>query len=311
MLICCGEALVDMIPTPTVSGGPDGYVPHNGGAVFNTAVALGRLGTATAMISGISTDLFGDRLALGLREAGVSTDLLIRADRPTTMAFVQLTDGKASYTFYDENSAGRMIDPADLPALPEDASALYFGGISLVVEPGAETYAALCDRHAASHVIMVDPNIRAGFIRDEAAYRARLGRMLAQADIIKISDEDLEWLSPERTSIDAKAAGLCDAGAAVVILTRGAEGASAYFGDGESLHVPAVPAQVVDTVGAGDTFNAGVLCSLSEQGLLTKAALRGIAPDALSEALTFGTRVASVTVARAGANPPWRSELLG
>jgi fructokinase len=309
VLICCGEALIDMIPTPTVEG-PDGFVPHSGGAIFNTAIALGRLGAKTAMLTGMSTDLFGQRLADALSAAEVSTDLLIRSERPTTLAFVTLVDGKASYDFYDENSAGRMITPEDLPqTLPEQAEAYYFGGISLACEPGADAYAALCDRVHADHVVMIDPNIRPGFIKDADRFRARLDAMLRQSDIIKISDEDLDWLRPETAALDQKAFALCESGAAVVILTRGGDGASAYFGDGRSLHVPARAATVVDTVGAGDTFNAGVLFRLSELGMLNKTALRDIDTGALSDALGFGARVAAITVSRAGANPPWRNEV--
>ena len=156
---------------------------------------------------------------------------------------------------------------------------------------------------------MLDPNIRPGFIRDEDSFRARMDAMIAQSDIVKISDEDLDWLHPERTSLDEKAFGLCKMGATIVILTRGSEGASAYFGEGRSLHVPARKADVIDTVGAGDTFNAGVLCSLSEKGLLSKETLKEISAEDLSAALDFGASVAAVTVSRAGANPPWRHEL--
>lgn len=307
MLICCGEALIDMIPARTTEG-EEAYVPHTGGAVFNTAVALGRLGSDVAMISGVSTDLFGARLVADMEASKVGSDLLIRSDRPTTMAYVKLTNGSATYSFHDENSAGRLIAPDDLPALPEACKALYFGGISLAVEPGAETYAALCTREAAGHVVMIDPNIRPGFIRDAEAFRDRMARMLVVADIIKISDEDLDWLRDGPDSPEAKARALRAETGAMVILTRGAEGATAFYTGGE-VQVPARRAEVVDTVGAGDTFNAGVLASLSEQGLLSKAALREISEEALSQALDFGAQVAAVTVSRAGANPPWRQEL--
>ena len=153
-----------MIPTPTASG-QDGYVPHVGGAVFNTAIALGRLDAQTGMLTGLSTDLFGQQLLASLHANHVDTSLLVASDRPTTLAFVQLTDGHASYTFYDENSAGRMLDRADMPMLPDEVSTLYFSGISLVFEPGAEAYAALLKREAAARVVMLDPNIRPGFIR--------------------------------------------------------------------------------------------------------------------------------------------------
>ncbi len=127
MILCCGEALIDMIPTPTNTQ-RDGFVPHTGGAIFNTAVALGRLGANSAMLTGLSTDMFGQQLKAGLEASKVETHLVIKVDRPTTLAFVQLRDGQATYDFYDENSAGRMLQPHDLPDLTADINTLYFGG---------------------------------------------------------------------------------------------------------------------------------------------------------------------------------------
>lgn len=308
MILCCGEALIDMIPMATISG-RDGYVPHAGGAVFNTAIALGRLGLKPGMLSGLSTDLFGQQLQAALTESRVDTDTVILSDRPTTMAFVRLTNGHATYTFYDENSAGRMITPADLPVLSDQVTALYFGGISLAVEPGAETYAALLAREGSTRAVMLDPNIRPGFIRDEARYRDRLARMLALSDIVKVSDDDLHWIFPGSEALAEKAARLRLAGPSVIIVTRGGEGATAFFGAGEEVSVAAQKVTVVDTVGAGDTFNAGVLASLSQQGLLTKAAIADLSAGELEAALAFGAKVAAVTVSRAGANPPWAAEL--
>lgn len=308
MLLCCGEALIDMIPTPT-SNGDMGFVPHSGGAIFNTAIALGRLEVSAGMLTGMSSDLFGQQLTEALQASRVDTSLLIACDRPTTLAFVKLVDGHASYLFYDENSAGRMLAPADLPLLPAAVSALYFGGISLACEPGAETYAALAKREASSRVIMLDPNIRPSFITNPAAYRDRLDRMITRADIVKVSDEDLTWIYPGQASLEDKIEQLCAAGPSVVILTRGADGASGFFGDGGRIDVPVRKVDVVDTVGAGDTFNAGVLAKLSELNLLTKPGLAEIAAQHLGEALEYGAKVAAITVSRAGANPPWRDEI--
>ena len=308
MLLCCGEALIDMIPTPT-SSGQEGYVPHVGGAVFNTAIALGRLGVQTGMLTGLSTDLFGQQLMASLHANHVDTSLLVTSDRLSTLAFVQLTGGHASYTFYDENSAGRMLDRADLPALPDDVSTLYFGGISLTFEPGAEAYAALQMREAAARVVMLDPNIRPSFIRDIRRYRDRLDRMIALSDIVKVSDEDLNWIYPGPQSLYEKLDFVRQAGPSVVILTRSGAGATAFLNDGTKVSVPADRVDVVDTIGAGDTFNAGVLAKLSELGLLIKGSLAAIDPEPMREALRFGARVAAITVSRAGANPPWRHEL--
>jgi len=308
MILCCGEALIDMIPTPTKAG-PDGFVPHAGGAVFNTAIALGRLGAQVGMLSGLSSDMFGRLLVDGLKASHVDVSHVVLSDRPTTLAFVRLVGGHATYDFYDENSAGRMITPEDMPALSSEVSALYFGGISLACEPGADAYAELLARNAEGRAVMIDPNIRPGFIKDIERYRQRLDRMLALSDIVKVSDEDLNWINPAPLSLRDKVAELLKKGPSVVILTRGGEGATGYLANGEEVQVPAVKAEIVDTVGAGDTFNAGVLAKMSELGQLHKSALVTLAPEVLSEALAYGARVAAVTVSRAGANPPWVEEI--
>ncbi|WP_170391623.1 carbohydrate kinase family protein [Ruegeria arenilitoris] len=308
MILCCGEALIDMIAEPTVSGA-EGFVPHSGGAVFNTAIALGRLGAPAGMLTGLSRDMFGQQLAQALKDSHVDGSQVVLSDRPTTLAFVQLQDGHATYSFVDENSAGRMLRPEDMPDQLTATSALYFGGISLACEPCADAYAALLDRHGAERAVMIDPNIRPGFIQDQTRYRTRLNRMIAQADIVKVSDEDLDWIVPGPETLEEKVPLLLQAGPAVVIVTRGSQGATGYLADGRTVSVPVTPVQVVDTVGAGDTFNAGVLAQLHRAGLLTKQALRAISPDDLRAALELGGKVAAVTVSRAGANPPWAHEL--
>ena len=168
MILCAGEALIDMLPRES-TGAEACFAPVAGGAVFNTAIALARLGAPAALFTGLSEDLFGQRLAAALAADRVDATLARCSARPTTLAFVELTDGHARYAFYDENTAGRMLSPADLPTLPDTVGALFFGGISLVVEPCARAYEALMLREAHGRVTMIDPNIRPGFIRDEAA----------------------------------------------------------------------------------------------------------------------------------------------
>ncbi|MBY6142053.1 carbohydrate kinase [Leisingera daeponensis] len=308
MILCSGEALIDMVPAPT-GDGPDGFVPHPGGAVFNTAIALGRLGVRAGMLTGLSTDMFGRQLAESLKASHVDTSLVIQSGRPTTLAFVRLVDGHATYCFFDENSAGRMLESGDMPKLPQEVSALFFGGISLASEPCADAYAALLDREATDRAVMIDPNIRPRFIKDIARYRARLDRMVAQADIVKVSDEDLNWLLPDPLSLSEKVSILLERGPSALILTRGGEGATGYLANGGEVRVPAVRAKISDTVGAGDTFNAGVLAKLSELGRLTKPELAALPPDVLQQAMEQGAKVAAITVSRAGANPPWAGEL--
>jgi len=308
MILCCGEALIDMVAAPSLDG-PDGFVPHSGGAVFNTAIALGRLGARAGMLTGLSRDMFGDQLADALKASDVDTTHIIRSDRPSTLAFVKLEDGQASYSFFDENSAGRMIRPEDMPALPSDITALFFGGISLASDPSASAYAALLERQGGPRAVMIDPNIRPLFITDAEGYRRRMAAMIRQADIVKVSDEDLNWLNPAPLTQAEKISAMLDTGPSVVIVTQGAEGAIATLADGTSITVPAVKTNVVDTIGAGDTFNAGFLAKLSELDLLTPEALGTLDPDVLRDAMTYGARVAAITVSRAGANPPWANEL--
>lgn len=308
MILCCGEALIDMIPTPTLSGG-EGFVPHAGGAIFNTAIGLGRLGVRAGMLTGLSSDMFGQQLNDALKASHVDTTHVVTSDRPTTLAFVRLQDGHATYSFYDENSAGRLLATDDLPRIDDDVSSLYLGGISLACEPGADTYAALLKREGKNRAVMIDPNIRPHFAQDVDAYRARLENMIAQADIIKVSDEDLNWMVPSPLSLTEKVSEMLAKGPAIVILTRGGEGATGFMSDGTEVHVPAARVEIVDTVGAGDTFNAGVLAKLYEQGELQKSRLKSLSPEALRQALAHGARVAAVTVSRAGANPPWAEEI--
>lgn len=301
MILCCGEALIDMLPR-TTRADEAAFAPYAGGAVFNTAIALGRLGEDVAMFTGLSDDLFGDTLRDTLVASHVDSTPSHISARPTTLAFVKLTDGHAKYAFYDENTAGRMLTTDDLPDVTADA--LFFGGISLVVEPCGAAYEALMLREAPQRLTMVDPNIRPSFIRDEARYRARLTAMLGAADIIKTSDEDLAWLTG-----NTDAATLFDSTSAqVILLTRGAEGVTVLTRT-EARDVPAQKATVVDTVGAGDTFNAGFLAGLSRAGHLTKAALETADMDILAKAAALGAQTAAITVSRAGANPPWSHEL--
>jgi fructokinase len=307
MILSCGEALIDMLPRTSTEGEPC-FAPYAGGAVFNTAIALGRLGAPSAFFSGVSNDMLGEILADSLTASKVDTRHLARSDRPTTVAFVKLVNGQATYAFYDEATAGRMLSAADLPTLPAGITTLFLGGISLVNDPAASTYEALQARECGARVTMVDPNIRPGFIAGkEAAYRARIERMVARADIVKLSDEDLHWLEGQG-DLTALAGGILAKGPKAVFITEGAKGARAVTAT-QDIFVAAQKVTVVDTVGAGDTFNAGVLAALHQAGALTKAGVGALSDEALTSALSLGTRAAAITVSRAGANPPWAHEL--
>ena len=306
MIICCGEALIDMLPRQLPDGG-NAFLPVPGGAVFNTAIALGRLGEDVQFFSGLSTDMFGSRLVNQLKDSGVGTALCKRSPRPTTLAFVVLADGNAQYTFYDEQTAGRMLDIADLPDFPADTEALHFGAISLIPEPCGSAYEEIMRRNHDGAVISFDPNIRPGFVINEAAYRKRLHRMAGMSDIIKVSEEDLAWLDPKRDFEDVARAWIDD-GAKIIVLTRGMEGARALTSTLD-VEVPAVKTEVVDTVGAGDSFNAGFLAGLRRQGVLAKAKLASLPREALTASLELAAHVAAFTVGQSGANPPWQNQL--
>jgi fructokinase len=306
MIVCCGEALIDMLPRETAAG-EAAFVPCAGGAIFNTAIALGRLGVETGLFTGLSRDMFGDVLRKTLEASHVSQRYCATLDLPTTLAFVKLANGQASYAFFDENTAGRMIAEDHLPTFGADVEALHFGAISLMSEPCGSSYEALMEREAPRRVISLDPNIRASFIRDREAHRARMQRMIAMSDIVKLSDEDLDWFGYGGRVEEAASAWL-EGGPGLVVVTRGKDGAVAYSRE-HKVSVPGEMVIVADTVGAGDTFNAGLLASLKRGSLLTKEAIAQLDEDALSDALTLGVKAASVTVSRAGANPPWAEEI--
>ncbi len=306
MILCCGEALIDMLPRQ-LTDGSNVWLPVAGGAVFNTATALGRLGVKTGFFSALSNDPFGHQLEQHLKQSMVDCHLCIRSGNPTTLAFVELNNGNANYTFYDQQSAGRMLDVDQLPIIGAEIEALHFGAISLIHEPCGLAYETLMKQASAEKVIAIDPNIRIAFIADESSHRARIRRMIGMSDIVKVSDEDLAWIAPQKDQ-QAVAEQWLHNGAAIVAVTKGAAGATAFIA-GEKMEFAASPAQVVDTVGAGDSFNAGLLAGLQTQELLSKQALKAITSTQLVKAFELATKVAAITVSRAGADSPWKHEL--
>ena len=306
MILCCGEALIDMLPRTTTEG-EAAFAPYVGGAVFNSAIALGRLGAPAGFFSGLSSDLFGGQFRDALGASKVSSTYAHTSPRPTTLAFVRLTNGQATYTFYDENTAGRMLTIEDLPKLGTEIEAMLFGAISLISEPAGSAYEEFMRREHEARVMMLDPNIRPNFIPDKAKHLRRIREMMAMADIVKLSDEDLKWFD-EAGSHEDVVRNWLDRGPKLIVVTHGSEGAVGYS-KAHKVTVMPQKVKVVDTVGAGDTFNAGILASLHEQGLLAKAAIGGLSEDAIRKALELGAKAAAVTVSRAGANPPWRHEI--
>jgi fructokinase len=306
MIVCCGEALIDFLPRKAADGAAV-YQPFCGGSVYNTAIALGRLGIKTGFFSGLSTDFFGDMLKDGLKASKVDLRYTKIWDKPSTLAFVKLTDGHARYSFFDDNSASRMLVKRDLPKFQKSVQALHFGSISLIPEPGGGTLELLMKRESRRLVLSLDPNIRPGQIKDRRTHVARLNRMIAMADILKISDEDVTWMTG-KSDLKAAARKWLKAGAKVVVVTKGGDGVEAFTARDHVSQFP-VKVKVADTVGAGDTFTAGLLSALLKAKHLDKKKLASISRDNLEAALAFAARAAAITCSRPGADPPWANEL--
>ncbi|MCG8509976.1 MAG: carbohydrate kinase, partial [Rhodospirillales bacterium] len=305
---CSGEALIDFLPVKSDTGNL-AFQPFNGGSVYNVAIALGRLGIEVGFFGGLSHDLFGRSLSEGLQASNVDLSFAVRNERSSTLAFVKFDGGDAEYAFVDDGSVGRMLTEPDIPDLPASVTALHFGSISLIPDPGGATYETMAVRNAGKRLISFDPNIRPTLIHDRDAYLRRFEALVDSADILKLSDADLEWLTPGADA--AKAAhDWIGKGVGLVVLTRGGDGAIAFTAD-ETVECQPTPVDVVDTIAAGDTFMAGVLAHLETAGILTPEGIAKIDRDVLTQTLNFATRAASVTVSRAGANPPWSHELSG
>ncbi|MFD5398943.1 carbohydrate kinase [Streptomyces sp. NPDC127097] len=330
MIVVAGEALIDLVPSPQPApppspdggsptpGGPlPALLPRRGGGPYNTAVALGRLGSPTAFCSRISTDAFGEALVGGLRAGGVDTSLVQRGDEPTTLAVADISpDGSAGYGFYADGTADRLF--ALPPALPAAVRALSLGTCSLVLEPGASAYESLLRREAGRGVFTaLDPNIRPGLIPGPDAYRARFRSWLPDVALLKLSEEDALWLAGSgegpgaggRDAVRTAAKEWLAAGPAAIVLTHGGDGLTVLTPGGGELTVPGERVTVVDTIGAGDTVNAALLHRLDAHDALSRAAVAALGTEDWHDILRFAARAAAVTCSRAGAEPPFAAEV--
>jgi fructokinase len=294
VILVVGEALIDLVISP--AGDVQAAL---GGAPFNTARACGRLGSPVGFVGALSQDRFGSMLTQQLVDDAVDVSAAPRVDAPTTLAAAEIDDhGHASYRFYIEGTSAPAL--ADVPDV--DAAIVFTGGLGLVLEPMATAVERMLAERG-DRVVMVDVNCRPLIVPDRDAYVARVERVLAAADVVKVSDDDLTYLFPGVESLEA-ARSILDRGPSVVLLTAGGEGAYVITHTGERL-VPANRVDVVDTVGAGDSFGAGFLVAWTESGPpgdFTDT-------DRLVAAAGFGARVAGIVCGRRGADPPWRSEL--
>ena len=312
LITCMGEILVDFLPIEE-SGRTVGFRMHPGGSLFNVAMAIARLGGRVALVSKTGTDFFG-RYLRGFAE-GERIDLrwLGRIDALSTLGFVTVEDGEPHFTFYGEGTADALVTAADLPdALFEETAILHVGSIALLRGSTPDAVMGACERLRGRALISLDPNLRPGLVRDEPAYRATLDRVVGLADLVKVSAVDLAWWLPGRTPLEA-ASELLDRGPAIVVITRGGDGlVAARRGAADtigSIELPTFRVPLADTVGAGDSFNGGLLARLAELGATSRETLAGLPEADLEAALRFAAAVAAVNCTRPGANPPTRSEV--
>ena len=270
MLIACGDALIDFVPTRNADG-REAVVPAVGGSCLNVAIGMARLGAATGFVGGISTDLFGRMIADHAAASNVELALATRSDHQTTLAFVRIVAGESHYAFYDAETATRNWT--------------YRRG-----------------------TISFDPNCRPNLVKDKPAYLARMAELAGHADLIKMSDVDFAYLFGGE-SYEQRAKALLQQGTSLVVITRGNNGAMAWHAGAAQIEVAAPKVEVADTIGAGDSFQAALLFALHKQGRIARQALKDINADELRHALSFAASCAGLTCTRPGADPPWSHEV--
>ncbi len=294
MIVSCGEALVDCLPEAVPGGGP-----------MNVAVAAARLGAPAAFLGRVSTDPAGDRIWAHLEANGVDLRAAQRGPERTARAIVEHTP-RLAFRFEGEGTADTCLDVADLGRLGPPPHIVHGGTLGLFRGRTAETLAALAAGHDG--VVSLDPNVRPRIIDDRGRWQHFHDRWLACTDVYRSSDEDLEWIWPRR-SADSCAASLLDQGVSVVLVTRGGDGVDVYTSSGET-RVAGFPVEVIDTVGAGDTFVASILVSIWERGLAgSPAALRDLQADDWRSVARRAAAAAAITCSREGADPPTAAEV--
>lgn len=307
MFLICGEALYDMFLADEAADGGLRFEARPGGSPFNVAVGMARLGARSALLTGISDDMLGSRLATVLRTEGVASDYLIRTGRRTTLSVVGVDqDGGPSYAFYGVGSADCSLTAAELPRLGEDIDGLHFGSYSIAVTPVADAFADLAERES-QRFISFDPNVRLAIEPDRALWQRRIAHLRRHANLIKASQEDIEALHPGDDP-EAVIRSWAEDGPSMVVLTHGAFEILALRGSDEIRLAPP-RAAVLDTVGAGDSFQAALLSQLSGQRD-PAAYLEALPLEGVSALLRTAARAAAITCTRRGADLPRSQDLL-
>jgi fructokinase len=299
-----GEALLDLVqPSPG-----DTYRAMPGGGPLNIAVGLRRMDHPTAMMARFSTSALGTRIRERAAANGLDLSACVATDRQATLAFATLDeDGRASYDFYVEGGADWGWTEAELAAVPPATRAIHTGSMAASIEPGASRILDWWSSHAARGdvVLSFDPNIRPAIAGPRADAVTRAERFVALSHVVKTSDEDLAWLYPDQQPSDVvrRWAGL---GPSLTVLTMGPDGCRGVTANGVEVCLPAPDVTVVDTIGAGDAFQAGLLSGLADIDRMTPKALASLTKDDVREVLERALVIAGLTCERAGADPPTR-----
>ncbi|GHD03764.1 fructokinase [Streptomyces violarus] len=302
-----GECVADAFTEPAAGRNELALRVLPGGGPANTAVALARLGTPARFLARLSGDVFGRLFRAHLEASGVDLSYAVEAAEPSTLAVAELdAQGQATFSFHAQATADWQWTSTELAGVDlADTACVHTGSLALVRDPGASVVEDFLAAAAPLATISIDPNVRPLLVRPEV-YRARLAHWCGLADVLRLSEDDLELLLPGTPPEQA-----CDtwhaAGARLVVITRGGDGALASL-DGERVRVPAVATPVVDTVGAGDSFTAGLLHHLGAHGFLG-GRLTDLSLDAVETACLFAAKVAALTCSVAGPNPPRQDQL--
>jgi fructokinase len=303
MILVSGEALIDLIPDPERESVYDARL---GGSPFNVAIGLARLGAPTGFVSRLSSDGNGEALAAALANSGVDLGYVVRDKRPSTLAFVMRGTARTGsrYAFYLDGTAydGPWPFPKQWPKM---ATHLHIGSFAAVERHGAAVIEAL-EATRAQATVSYDPNVRPFVTPDRDAIAALVEREVRLSHVVKASEEDLEWLYPGR-AIEESLAAWAKTGPRFCVATLGEQGALAVLGD-EKIAVPAPKAEVIDTVGAGDSFMSALLSAMDRDSALGGGA---VAPTRarLDQWLRFAACASAITCTRRGSDPPTRAEV--
>ncbi|HZR88305.1 MAG TPA: carbohydrate kinase [Bradyrhizobium sp.] len=307
MILSCGDALIDFVPVAAADGG-EAVRPVVGGSCLNIAVGLARLDVGTGFVGGIANDVFGRMIAQHAQASNVHLGLATRSDRQTTLAFVRMIAGESHYAFYDAQTASRewTYRRGSIPFTTIEA--VHVGSTTLVNENGAAETAALIADAKPTSTISFDPNCRPNLVKDKATYLGSMQAFAQDADIVRMSDVDFLYLYGDEAYGD-RAEALFARGVTLFVVTRGTDGAEAWHRNAGYIKAEAPRIDVVDTIGAGDSFQAALLAALHRQDRLARAGLGELTADELRRALSFGCRCAAITCTRRGADPPRSSEV--